>query len=166
MNYRNLLITNCLLLITHLTFGQSLGSIPNSQFENWGNPLYSYDCPYEDYKERKKCSGENVIEFIHQNLVYPESAIENNIEGLVIITFMIKEDGTMSNFQILQEPDKTLGDEALRVIKLLPHKWETGKRDGYYILSGVMLPVQFTLEEEIPKETKKRKRKKRRQKKN
>ena len=61
-----------------------------------------------------------------QNTVrYPQIAQENGIQGNVIIKFVVEPTGKLSNFQVLQTPDKSLSDAAIAVLQKSP-KWGAG----------------------------------------
>lgn len=63
--------------------------------------------------------------FLSTNIKYPVVAKENKIQGIVEFRFIVELDGTLTNFQILKDPGGGLGEEAIRVYKLMP-KWIPG----------------------------------------
>lgn len=86
-----------------------------------------------------------LMKFIGKKIKYPAIARENNIEGRVIVKFVVNEDGSISNAQVLRDIGGGCGDEALRVIKMMP-KWNPGKQRGKPVKVWFTMPVQFKLE--------------------
>jgi periplasmic protein TonB len=79
-----------------------------------------------------------LLNFINENLRYPAEAISNNIQGRVILKFVVNPDGSVDRIVILRGIDPLLDNEAIRVVKALP-KFKPGKQ------RGVPVPVWFTL---------------------
>ena len=64
--------------------------------------------------------------FFSTHFQYPFYAKDNKIQGIVELRFIVEEDGSLSNFQILNNPGGGLGEEALRVFQLMPN-WIPGE---------------------------------------
>lgn len=60
-----------------------------------------------------------LMSFLAQNLVYPESAMESNIQGKVVLKFVITKDGNVANVEVVKSVDPALDAEARRVVSLL-----------------------------------------------
>lgn len=88
---------------------------------------------------------EKRIKFIKENLKYPKTAKDSNIQGTVFVTFLVEKDGSISNIDILRGINKECDDEALRVIKLLP-KWKPGQQRGKPQRVQFNMPIKFTLD--------------------
>lgn len=89
--------------------------------------------------------GESAMyKFLSENIVYPPLAIENNIQGRVMIQFVIDEKGKVTNPVILRGVDPVLDKEALRVIKQMPN-WNPGTLKGKAVKVRYTMPVQFKL---------------------
>ena len=82
--------------------------------------------------------------WFQSQLQYPAEAKEKGIKGRVIFSFVVEKDGSVSNFDALQAPDKILVDEVERVFKLTP-KWEPGKQNGKAVRVKYTVPIIFTL---------------------
>lgn len=81
-----------------------------------------------------------------QNTVrYPQIAQENGIQGNVIIKFVVEPTGKLSNFQVLQTPDKSLSDAAIAVLQKSP-KWEPGRQRNKPVRCTYTLPVIFCIQ--------------------
>ncbi|GAA4458059.1 energy transducer TonB [Rurimicrobium arvi] len=83
--------------------------------------------------------------FLRKNLVYPDSALHERIEGTVHIKFVVKDDGSISDPQIMRSLSPDCDREALRVIGLMP-KWKPGKQNGASVNVFYNLPISFKLE--------------------
>lgn len=101
-------------------------------------------------KERKICSDEKLVDFISRNIVYPEIARKNGIEGRVILKFMVEKDGSITRVKVLREPGGGCGQEAERVIKMMP-KFIPGMQRGKTVKIWFTMPVSFKLPKEKPK---------------
>lgn len=84
-------------------------------------------------------------EYINENLIYPEIAAQNGIQGRVIVSFIVEVDGSVSNIKVLRGVDPSLDKEACRAIEASP-KWEAGKQRGEKVRVTFNLPVIFTLQ--------------------
>ncbi len=89
--------------------------------------------------------GEKAMyEFIAKNLVYPESAMENGIEGKVIVEFVITADGSVANPKIVRKIDPDLEDAAIKVIMKMP-KWKPALLGGKPVASTTRASVSFKM---------------------
>lgn len=70
-----------------------------------------------------------LLKYIRDNLQYPQAALENNIQGRVIVQFVVGKDGKVTNVQILKGVDRLCDQEAVRVIESMP-QWIPGKHNG------------------------------------
>lgn len=83
--------------------------------------------------------------WLSNNLRYPEAAQQNNIQGKVIVQFLISKDGSISGAKVMRGVDPDLDKEALRVISKMP-KWIPGKNNGENVNSIYTLPITFKLQ--------------------
>ncbi|MGL5892788.1 MAG: energy transducer TonB, partial [Bacteroidia bacterium] len=67
--------------------------------------------------------------FLAGNAQYPDAARKNKITGYVVVGFMVKKDGTLSDFKVMKGLGYGCDEEALRVAKLMP-PWNPGKKGG------------------------------------
>jgi TonB family protein len=100
---------------------------------------------YTDFEvEPKYGNGAgDFVNFISSHLVYPADARKNNIQGKVIVTFVVERDGTVSNVKCLRGPSADLMDEAIRVVKL-SSPWTPGIQDGQPVKVAYTLPINFS----------------------
>lgn len=86
-----------------------------------------------------------MLKFLQENVKYPENAMRNNVQGRVIVQFVIEKDGTPTEFKVLRSVDPDLDAEALRVMKAMP-KWKPGMQKGQVVRVKFTVPVSFTLQ--------------------
>ena len=85
------------------------------------------------------------LEFMARNLRYPTKAREAGKQGRVIVQFVVRKDGSLSDFKVLCPVDPWLDAEAIRVISTMP-KWKPGMQDRKPVSVKFTLPVTFMLE--------------------
>ncbi len=82
--------------------------------------------------------------WVQKSVNYPPIAQENGIQGVVVLMFVIERDGRLTNIEVLKTPDRSLSEEATRVLKTSP-KWTPGKQRNRPVRVKYTLPVQFRL---------------------
>jgi TonB family protein len=82
--------------------------------------------------------------FISMNLEYPQDCIEKNIQGKVYLSFIVQEDGTITNVVVEKGIHKSLDEEAVRIIRYAP-KFNPALSYGKPIRALVRTPVNFSL---------------------
>ena len=85
-----------------------------------------------------------LMKWLGNNIRYPEAAQQNDIQGRVIVKFVVEKDGSIGAADIVKGVDKDLDREAIRVVKKMP-KWQPGKNNGVAVRSYFTLPVVFKL---------------------
>ena len=98
-------------------------------------------------EEKPTFNGGDANEFskwVNSRLVYPEIAKENGVEGRVTLQFTISKEGRLENVTVLNAPDKTLADEAVRVVSSSP-KWKPGKQRDRAVKVSYVFPVIYRL---------------------
>ena len=90
--------------------------------------------------------GEKAInEFISKTLQYPVIAQENGIQGKVVCSFIINQDGSVTDAEVISGVDPSLDREALRIVSAMP-KWTPGTQRGKAVCVKYTMPVTFTLQ--------------------
>lgn len=97
--------------------------------------------------------------YLRDHIRYPEQAQQNGLEGVIYVQFIVNEDGSVSDAEVLRGADSLLNNEAVRVISEMP-PWEPGYQAGKPVKVYYKLPIRFTLQSPEGEE-KKRRRKKR-----
>ncbi|MBR2501988.1 MAG: energy transducer TonB [Rikenellaceae bacterium] len=106
------------------------------------------DAPFIIAEEMPKFQGGDLMKFrswVQGKLKYPQIAQENGISGKVTLTFVIERDGSLTNIQVMQSPDRSLADEAVRVLQSSP-KWTPGKQRNAPVRVRYTLPVEFRIQ--------------------
>ena len=83
--------------------------------------------------------------WVQQNIRFPQIALENGIQGRVVLSFVIEKDGRLTNIQVLQSPDRSLSDEAIGVLSKSP-MWSPGKQRNQVVRVKYTLPVDFRVQ--------------------
>ena len=84
-------------------------------------------------------------QFLASTVIYPVIAQENGIEGTVIVQFIIDEEGSVTNVEVLESSGEvSLDKEAVRVIKAMP-KWNPGTVNGEPAKFQYQIPITFRL---------------------
>jgi protein TonB len=86
-----------------------------------------------------------LMKFLQSHINYPPMAAENNVQGKVILQFVVEKDGRVGEVKIARSVDKDLDKEAIRVVKSLP-KFTPGRQNGYPVRVWYTLPVNFKLQ--------------------
>lgn len=84
------------------------------------------------------------IQFLQQNIVYPQMARESGIQGTVYVTFVVEKNGAVTDVRVLRGIGGGCDEEAVRVIKAMP-KWNPGKQRGKPVRVQFNMPIKFTL---------------------
>lgn len=82
------------------------------------------------------------IEYMKENLQYPEEAKDKGIAGRVICQFIVLKDGTISDVEVIRGVHPLLDAEAVRVLESMP-KWKPGVVHGRTVKVRVLYPVTF-----------------------
>ena len=98
-----------------------------------------------NYVEQQPAPSFDMPAYLQKNLHYPDAAREGNIEGRVIVKFVVNEDGGVSDVTIVRGIGGGCDEEAKRVVAAMPH-WKAGKQNGKAVKVYFTLPIQFKLE--------------------
>ena len=86
----------------------------------------------------------SLLKWIANHIEYPQSALDNNIQGKVVLRFVVEKDGSIGDVVVARKVDPALDKEAVRVLKSMP-KWTPGKQRGKSVRSYFTLPIAFVL---------------------
>jgi TonB family protein len=87
-----------------------------------------------------------LTDYINGNIVYPDQAIENNVEGTVNVQFVVNDKGEISDVTTIgNKLGYGLEEEAVNVVSKLP-KWEPGKVKGKNVKTKLTVPITYKLE--------------------
>jgi protein TonB len=89
--------------------------------------------------------GENALRaFLSKNTSYPDYEKEAGIQGKAYVRFVVNEDGSISNAEILRSESKGFSREALHVVSVMPH-FIPGSQRGKTVKVHYVLPFHFKL---------------------
>jgi TonB family protein len=98
-------------------------------------------------KELKECSDRKMLEFIYDNLSYPEQAKQNKTEGMVVLQFAISSAGKVINSKVARAIADGCSEAAMAVIDKMAKEitWIPGKQFGKSVAVLYTLPIKFKL---------------------
>jgi len=111
------------------------------------NPDYAV--PFAAVEAKPTFQGGDANDFskwVGEQLVYPQDAIDQKIEGKVILSFVVSKEGEIKDVTVLRGVNELLDAEAVRVVSASP-KWEAGNQNGIPVAVKYTFPVIFRLGE-------------------
>lgn len=96
------------------------------------------------FAEQQPAFKGNVTAWLSSHIVYPQVAQDNNIQGKVIVKFVVGRDGSVSQATVARGVDPALDREALRVVNSMPN-WTPGMMNGTPVNVWFQLPITFKL---------------------
>ena len=86
-----------------------------------------------------------LMKYLSNNINYPQVAMENGVQGRVIVQFVVTKNGTVGEVKVIRSVDRDLDKEAIRLCKSLP-KFIPGKMNGQEVNVWYTLPITFKLQ--------------------
>ena len=86
-----------------------------------------------------------LMKFLQSHINYPPMAVENGVQGRVVVQFVVDKTGKVGEVMVVRNVDKDLDKEAVRVCKSLP-KFTPGRQNGQAVAVWYTLPVTFKLQ--------------------
>ena len=104
------------------------------------------DTPFQVVEQMQEYPGGRaaMMKYIGKMMKYPTIAMENGIEGKVILRFVVLPTGEIGNVEVLRSLDPTCDKEAVRVVQGMPN-WIPGKQNGTAVSVYFTLPIAFKL---------------------
>jgi TonB family protein len=121
-------------------------TLPSEENETKGKEFVTGENPLTTKEQMPEFQGGQsaMMAFIQKNLQYPAMAVEDGIEGKVIVGFTINEQGAVTNTLVQKSVHPLLDKEAIRIIKSMP-LWKPGKQNGKIVSCNYNLPINFNL---------------------
>lgn len=94
-----------------------------------------------------------MMQYLAENVKYPENARKNGKSGRVIVQFIVEEDGSITETKVIKSIDPELDAEALRIVNGMP-KWTPAIQDGKTVRVKFFMPIVFSDDESHKKEKK------------
>jgi protein TonB len=103
---------------------------------------------YENIADKPTFKGgsDKLQEFLGENLVYPREAYDNEIEGVIMVFFVINKDGSVSDITTDGKGNKDLQREAMNVVKKTSGMWKPGTQREKPVRVKAKIPITFTLD--------------------
>lgn len=102
---------------------------------------------------KQECASQALLAFMYGNIRYPQQAIQEDIEGTVVLSFVVEPDSTISNLTIRKDIGGGCGVEAMRVASEMNNigvRWSPGKKGGKAVRTQFNLPIRFKIEDPLP----------------
>ena len=99
---------------------------------------------YETVEQMPEFPG-GVVEmtkFLQRNIQYPANAAKNEVEGRVILQFVVEKNGQIGEVKVVRSVDPELDAEAMRVVKSMPN-FIPGRQDGKPVAVLYTIPISF-----------------------
>lgn len=121
---------------------------------------YGFNSAYFPETNTVDGSDQALLAFVGQNIKYPKSAIDNNIEGVVTVRYTVEANGDLTNFSIGKSIGWGLDQAVLDMMEKLAEEkgaWKAAYLNRSPIATSMVLPVKFKLQSGQKKEAKSRK---------
>lgn len=86
-----------------------------------------------------------LLKYVNTHIKYPAIAQEQEIQGVVVLRFVVKEDGSVGEVIVQKSLEKHCDEEAVRVVKSLP-RFIPGKQQGKAVRVWYTLPVRYVIQ--------------------
>ena len=93
------------------------------------------------------------MEWVANNYDFPKAAVENKVNGIIEIYFIVEKDGSLSNLKIKKDLGYGTGEAALKLMKS-SGKWNPGIQAGKKVRVAYTLPIRLNLAQEEDKPAK------------
>lgn len=82
------------------------------------------------------------VKWVGENYQFPNSAIDNEVAGLVQVSFVVERDGSLSSFEVKRDLGFGTGDQAIKLLKKAK-KWNPGIQNGIPVRVAYTLPIRL-----------------------
>ena len=102
--------------------------------------------PFDEVEQMPSFPGGvySLVEYLSNNIHYPEECVKQKIEGRVLIDFVIEKDGSMTSIEVKNPVHPLLDQEALRVIRKMP-RWFPATAENVTVRVKYTVPITFRL---------------------
>lgn len=84
------------------------------------------------------------VRWMSANFQYPEKALRDNVEGRVLLSFIVDKKGFINNIKVLHSLSPECDKEAVRMVKAMP-RWFAAEHQGRKVNCRYVMPVVFKL---------------------
>lgn len=85
-----------------------------------------------------------LMKWLTKTLRYPSVAQQQKVQGRVVAVFYVEKDGSITGINIVRSLSPECDQEALRVLKMMPH-WKPGIQHDQPCRTKVQIPIVFKL---------------------
>ena len=97
-----------------------------------------------DYSLEFPGGTDEMVAYLHREVVYPIEARENAVEGIVRVEFIVMPSGRVGNAKVLEGLGFGCDEEVLRAIMAMPH-WTPGVKNNSKVATRVVMAIGFSL---------------------
>lgn len=111
-------------------------------------------CEDQPADSREACARQKLLEFIYTNVKYPAEARNRDVQGVAVVQFTVKSNGSVADVNILRNPGEGLGESAKAVVELMNEKgkkWVPGIQRGETVNVQYTLPIKFAIDKGVKK---------------
>lgn len=144
---KKLMLVAAIMLLPLMVCGKTVAPVDKTQDVTNVETQEEEAIPFQLVEEKPSFQGGDANTFskwVNQQLVYPEEARNNGVQGRVTVQFTITKDGSVKNVKVLRELHPDLDKEAVRVVSSSP-KWKPGKQKGSTVAVTYTVPVIFMM---------------------
>lgn len=143
---RKIILHSILILASMLValpiWGQRVNTNSTTQIQHVQITMNVYEFDFVDRQPRFPGGDNAMISFINNERRYPKEAYNEGIEGRVLCSFVVNEDGTLSHISVLRGVEESLNREAVRIISQMP-PWVAGEINDTPVPVYCILPIPF-----------------------
>jgi TonB family protein len=148
----SILILSVFFIFACSVFGQQKELLYADVNQSSGNQLYANanhkEARNETFKKElnhRAISSFNLAEYINSNLIYPDLAQANFVEGQVLAEVSLDAEGKVMDVTIIKGLGFGCDEQVIKVLKDMP-QWIPAIRKGTNVAQNVIIPVQFQLQ--------------------
>jgi bla regulator protein blaR1 len=143
--HKPVVLTDTIIAIDPVTYKESVKVVENSYYESADVPPVYGTCDQSSSSdELQTCSAKNLMQFLIENMKYPEAAKKSGVTGKVFVSFFIDATGAPRSPMILRSLGADCDAEVLRVVALMD-KWSPALVSGKPVPFKYTIPVSFQL---------------------
>ena len=136
-----ILLVSALALFTFTANAQEMAFASSSDLHE--SPIVMH-APPSKVNAQFPGGDEALAKYFEEHLDYTDESRSNALEGVVIVEFLVKKNGRLSNFKIIETPHENLSASALAALEGMS-KWVPAKYQNVDVASRVLLPIHFGL---------------------
>lgn len=100
------------------------------------------------FHERKACGDQAMLNYIYTHIRYPKKARDRGVQGIAVVSFVIEQNGVITNIKVVRDPGFGTGEASAKVVRYMKAdniRFEPGLQKGKPVRTQFLLPVKFKL---------------------